>query len=223
VPRALALGTLAVVILYLFLNALYLYVLPVSELAAVRGSVLDVIADRLLGSRAGDIMGIVSIVSLMASISAMVFAGPRVYYAMARDGVFFPSAARVHPVYRTPARSIVAQALWSSLLVLSGSATALTTYTGFSITLFNGVAVAALFVLRWREPNAPRPYSTWGYPVVPGLFVVVCAVIVGNALWTDLGRPLVAGAALGPSAAGLLIIAMGLPLYAWFTRRAAAA
>lgn len=221
VPRALALGTVAVVVLYFFLNALYLYVLPVQDLAAVRGSVLDVIADRLLGSRAGDIMGVVSIVSLLASISAMVFAGPRVYYAMARDGVFFAAAAEVHPAYRTPARSIVAQALWSSLLVLTGSANALTTYTGFSITLFNGVAVAALFVLRRRDPGAPRPYSTWGYPVVPGLFVAVCGVIVANALWTDLGRPLLAGASLGPSAAGLLIIALGLPLYAWFTRRAA--
>jgi APA family basic amino acid/polyamine antiporter len=222
VPRALALGTVAVVILYFFLNALYLYVLPVGDLAAVRGSVLDVIADRLLGSRAGDIMGVVSIVSLLASISAMVFAGPRVYYAMARDGVFFPAAARVHPAYRTPAIAIVAQALWSSLLVLTGSANALTTYTGFSITLFNGVAVAALFVLRWREPEAPRPYSTWGYPVVPGVFVAVCALIVVNALWTDLGRPVLSGQSLGPSAAGLLIIALGLPLYAWFTRRAAA-
>ena len=109
VPRALALGTLAVVVIYLLLNALYLYVLPVGELAAVRGSVLDVIADRLLGTSAGNIMGVVSIVSLLASISAMVFAGPRVYYAMARDGMFFPAAARVHPRYRTPATSIVAQ------------------------------------------------------------------------------------------------------------------
>ena len=218
VPKALALGTLAVVVIYLLLNTLYLYVLPVGELAAVRGSVLDVIADRLLGSRAGDIMGVVSIVSLLASISAMVFAGPRVYYAMARDGVFFPAAAKVHPTYRTPATSIVAQALWSSLLVLTGSATALTTYTGFSIILFNGVAVAALFVLRRREPNAPRPYSTWGYPVVPAIFVAVSAVIVANALWTDLIQPLAAGTQVGPSAAGLLIIALGLPLYAWFTR-----
>ena len=95
VPRAFALGTLAVVAIYLLLNLLYLYVLPVGELAQVRGSVLDVIADRLLGARAGDIMGLVSIVSLAASISAMTFAGPRVYYAMARDGLFFSSAARV--------------------------------------------------------------------------------------------------------------------------------
>ncbi len=222
VPRALALGTLVVVVIYFLLNALYLYVLPVGELAAVRGSVLDVIADRLLGTSAGNIMGIVSIVSLLASISAMTFAGPRVYYAMARDSMFFPAASRVHPRYRTPATSIVAQGLWSTVLVLSGSANALTTYTGFSITLFSGVAVAALFVLRQREPNAPRPYSTWGYPVVPAIFVAVSALIVGNALYTDLIAPLASGQPMGPSAAGLLIIALGLPLYWWFTRGTAA-
>ena len=168
-------------------------------------------------------MGMVSIISLLASNSAMIFVGPRVYYAMARDGMFFPEAARVHPTYRTPATAIIAQAIWTTLLIVTGSGSALTTYTGFSILLFNGVAVAALFVLRWREPNAPRPYSTWGYPVVPALFVGVCAVIVANALWTDLGAPLMRGTSMGPSAAGLLIIGLGLPLYAWFTRRSVAA
>lgn len=222
VPKALALGTIAVVVIYLLLNALYLFVFPVGELAAIRGSVLDVIADRLLGSWAGNVMGLVSVISLTASNSAMILVGPRVYYAMARDGVFFPSAARVHPTYRTPATAIVAQGVWTTLLILTGSGSALTTYTGFSILLFNGVAVAALFVLRRREPDAPRPYSAWGYPVVPAVFVAVCALIVANALWTDLGRPLTEGTALGPSAAGLLIIALGLPLYAWFTRRSAA-
>ena len=96
VPRALAIGTLAVVTIYVLLNLLFLYVMPVGQLAAVKGSVMDVVADRLLGPRAGDIMAVVSIVSIAASISAMVFAGPRVYYAMARDGVFFKSR-RAHP------------------------------------------------------------------------------------------------------------------------------
>jgi APA family basic amino acid/polyamine antiporter len=126
VPRALALGTAAVIAIYVLLNLLYLFVLPVGELAQVRGSVLDVIADRLLGRIAGDVMGIVSIISIAASISAMTFAGPRVYYAMARDGMFVAAAARVHTRYKTPAVSIVAQAVWSGLLVLSGSAATLT-------------------------------------------------------------------------------------------------
>jgi len=219
-PRSLAIGTLAVIVIYLLLNTLYLFVMPVGELAKVHGSVLDVMADRLLGAAAGDIMGVVSIVSLLASISAMTFAGPRVYYAMSRDGLFFRSAGQVHPVYRTPARSIVAQGVWSTLLVLSGGATALTTYTGFAITLFNGIAVLALFVLRRREPDAPRPFRTFGYPLAPGLFAVVSLLIVANALWTDLVGPLLRGVPPGPSAAGLLVIALGLPLYAWFTRSA---
>lgn len=218
VPRALAIGTLAVVVVYLLLNLLYLYVVPVGQLAAVQGSVLDVIADRLLGQSAGDIMGLVSIVSLAASISAMVFAGPRVYYAMARDGVFFRRAAEVHPRFKTPAASIVAQAAWATLLVLSGGGNALLTYTGFAVVLFSGIGAAALFVLRRREPDAPRPFSALGYPVVPAIFVLASLAIVISALWTDLAVPLMTGSEFGPSAAGLLVIALGLPVYAWFTR-----
>jgi basic amino acid/polyamine antiporter, APA family len=219
VPRALALGTLAVVAIYFLLNLLFLYVLPVGELAKVQGSVLDVIADRLLGIRAGDIMGIVSIVSIAASISAMTFAGPRVYYAMARDGLFFRGAAKVHPTYKTPATSIIAQALWSGLLVLSGGANALTTYTGFAVVLFAGFAVLSLFVLRQQEPNAPRPFRAWGYPLAPAIFTVASLAIVLNALWNDLIVPIQTSAAWGPSAAGLIIIGLGIPLFYFFNSR----
>ena len=219
VPLALALGTLAVIAVYFLLNLLFLYVLPVGELAKVQGSVLDVIADRLLGTMAGNVMGIVSIVSIAASISAMVFAGPRVYYAMARDGLFFKGAARVHPRYHTPATSIVAQAIWSGLLVLSGGAQALTTYTGFSVVLFAGIAVLSLFVLRQREPDAPRPFKAWGYPIAPAIFTIASALIVGNALWNDLLVPIQTGAPWGPAAAGLLIIGLGVPIYFFFSSR----
>jgi basic amino acid/polyamine antiporter, APA family len=213
VPRALALGTAAVIAVYVLLNLLYLFVLPVGQLAQVKGSVLDVIADRLLNQMAGNVMGLVSIISLAASISANIFAGPRVYFAMARDGFFLPAAARVHPRFKTPAAAIVAQAVWSGLLVLTGSGSALTTYTGFAVILFAGVAVGALFVLRRREPDAPRPFRAWGYPVAPALFTITSALIVVNALWTDLLRPLTTGGSWGPAAAGLVVIALGLPVY----------
>lgn len=209
VPLALALGTGAVVVIYLLLNALYLYVLPANELAAVSGSVLDVVADRLLGSAAGDTMGIVSIVSLLASISAMTFAGPRVYFAMARDGLFFRSAATIHPRYRTPAVAIIAQAAWSSVLVLSAQAQTLLTYTGFAIILFSGVAVVALFVLRWKQPDAERPFRAWGYPIAPGVYVMASALILANGLYT----------APGPTGAGALVILAGLPVYVLFRKR----
>jgi len=211
-PLALALGTAVVIAIYVLLNALYLYVLPIDGLAAVKGSVLDVIADRLLGARAGDIMGVVSLISLAASISAMTIAGPRVYYAMARDRVFFAPAATLHPRYHTPAISIAAQAVWSSVLVVSGSADALIRYTGFAVVLFSGVAVAALFVLRSHDQVA-RPFTTWGYPVTPAVFAGAMFAIVVNAVYRD---PV-------PSGAGILIIAAGIPVYGLFALRARSA
>ncbi len=209
VPRALALGTSAVIAIYLLLNALYLYVIPAGELAAIKGSVLDVLADRLLGSAAGNIMGVVSIVSLAASISAMTFAGPRVYYAMARDGLFFARAAVVHARYRTPAAAIRAQAIWSSLLVLTATADALVTYTGFAIVLFSGVAVIALFVLRRKAPAAERPFRAWGYPIAPAIYAIASVLILVNGLYR----------APRQTGAGALIIAVGFPVYAMLRRR----
>ena len=209
VPRALLMGTISVIIIYALLNLLYLYAIPVGELAAVKGSVFDFIGERMLGARAGDILAVVAIISLAAGLNAWTFAGPRIYYAMARDGVFFPAAAQVHPKFKTPHTSIIAQALWTSILILTGSLDALANYVGFAIILFAGIAVAAVFVLRAREPNAPRPYKTLGYPIAPAIFVLTSLAIVLNALYRD---PRQFGL-------GLLVIASGIPLYLWLTRR----
>lgn len=209
VPLALAAGTVAVTVIYLLMNVLFLYVMPIGELAAVQGSVLDVVADRLLGVRAGDVMGVVSIISLAAGINAFTFAGPRVYFAMARDGLFFRSAGRVHPKFKTPAASIAAQAAFAVLLVLTGSLDALANYVGFAITLFLGLAVAAVFVLRSREPDAPRPFKALGYPVTPAIFVLACVAIVINAFYSDLTRTLI----------GTGIILAGIPLFLIFRSR----
>ena len=209
VPRALLMGTIGVIIIYALLNLLYLYAIPVGELAAVKGSVFDFIGERMLGARAGDILAVVAIISLAAGINAWTFAGPRIYYAMARDGVFFPAAAKVHPKFKTPHTSIIAQALWTSILILTGSLDTLANYVGFAIILFAGIAVAAVFVLRAREPNAPRPYKTLGYPIAPAIFVLTSLAIVLNALYRD---PRQFGL-------GLLVIASGIPLYLFLTRR----
>jgi APA family basic amino acid/polyamine antiporter len=139
----------------------------------------------------------------------MTFAGPRVYYAMARDGLFFQATANIHPRYRTPAVAIVAQAVWSSLLVLTGSASTLTRYTGFAVVLFSGIAVSALFVLRRREPAAPRPFRAVGYPVAPAVFILASFAMVINAIYSD----------PRPAGAGLVLICAGIPLYLWLTRR----
>jgi APA family basic amino acid/polyamine antiporter len=199
----------AVTVIYLLINVLYLYVIPIDKLAGVQGSVLDVVAEGLLGARAGDIMAVVAIVSLAAGINAWTFAGPRVYFAMARDNAFFKSAARVHPKYKTPAASIIAQALFAIVLILVGSLDSIANYVGFSITLFAGAAVAAVFVLRAREPNAPRPFKVIGYPLTPAIFVLVSLAIVVNAYYSD---PRVTGL-------GTLIILAGIPLYVFFQKR----
>ena len=209
VPLALGLGTVAVTLIYLGLNALYLHVLPVPELASMSGRLLDVVGERLFGVSAGNVLAVFTIVSFCASISAMTLAGPRVYYAMARDGLFLPSAATVHPRFHTPAVAIVAQALWSAVLVSSASLSQLVSYTGFAVVLFSAVAVAALFVLRRREPDAPRPFRAWGYPWAPAIFVVASAVMLVN----EIIRNGVTGLA------GLAIIVAGVPVYFVFARR----
>jgi APA family basic amino acid/polyamine antiporter len=208
-PRALALGTAIVVLVYLAMNAVYLYALPIELMARLELRVIDVAADRLFAGAAAGALTLLSVLITAGTISAMVFAGPRVYYAMARDGLFIPAAANVHPRWRTPVAAIAAQGLWSVVLVLSGTFSQLVSYTGFAIVLFAGIAVAALFVLRWREPDAPRPFRAWGYPVAPLLFTVMSAVMVVNQVQRE----------PGPAAAGLIVIGCGVPIYLLLRRR----
>jgi APA family basic amino acid/polyamine antiporter len=204
VPLALGLGTALVVVVYVLLNILYLYAMPIGELAALPGGrLMDTMAERLFGFAAGNLIAVFTIISIAASVSAMVMAGPRVYYAMARDGLFLPAAAQVHPRFRTPVIAIVAQGIWSGVLVLSGTLSQLVSYTGFAVVLFSGVAVAALFVLRRREPSAERPFSALGYPWAPALFVLASLVMVANEIWRN-------GATAG---AGIAVIAAGVPVY----------
>ena len=208
VPLAMGIGTAAVVVIYLLLNVLYVYALPVAELARVDVRVVDAVADRLFGSAVAAPLAAASAVMIAASISAMILAGPRVYYAMAQDGAFFTAAAKVHPTFRTPMMAIVAQSLWSGVLVLSGTFDQLVEYTGFAVVLFAGIAVTVLFVLRRREPDAERPFKAWGYPFAPLVFTGASFLMVANAIWQSPGTSL----------AGLAIIAAGVPVYFLFWR-----
>lgn len=210
VPLALGIGTGAVVLIYLLLNFLYIYALPVTKLAEVDVRVVDAAADQLFGPAVAAPLAAASVVMIAASISAMVLAGPRVYYAMAQDGQFFTKLAEVHPRFRTPIAAIVAQSAWAGVLVLTGTFDQLVEYTGFAVVLFSGVAVAALFVLRRRKPLAERPFRAWGYPLVPLIFVIASALMVFNAIWRSPGT----------SAAGLSIIAAGVPMFFMFRWRA---
>jgi APA family basic amino acid/polyamine antiporter len=221
VPIALGMGTLVVVLLYLGLNLLYVYALPVDQivaLAAKDAPIANAAADQLLGPTVASLIGGLAVLILLSSLSAMTVAGPRVYFAMARDGVFFSGLARVHPRFHTPWIAIIGQTVWSSLLVLlnwtsPASATGfrnldLPSYTGFAVLLFSGFAVSAVFVLRWRYPNEPRPFRTWGYPVAPAIFTIASLAITVFAI---VGRQ-------RESLVGLLLMLAGVPFYLFFMR-----
>ena len=203
VPRALAIGTATVMVVYVSLNMLYLYAMPIAELAEQEVHIGNAAVERLFSPGVAGLWDGASIIMIAASISAMVLAGPRVYFAMARDGLFFKAAGQVHSRFRTPAVAIVAQGVWSGLLVLSGTFDQLVEYTGFTVLLFAGIAVMALFVLRWRHPSEVRPFRAWGYPAAPLFFVVASFLIVVNAIRES----------PGPSGYGLAIIVAGVPLY----------
>jgi len=211
VPRALLIGTVGTVALYLALNALYLRVVPQEQfLSGV--AVGEIAAERLFGPAAAVLFAVVAVVILLSSLSAMTTAGPRVYFAMARDGAFVPAAARVHPRFRTPAIAIIAQAAWSSLLVLSGTFEQLLTYTGFGVILFSALAVLSLFFVR-RTPTQAEVFKAWGYPWAPALFCLVGFAIVVNTFVDPQGRNV--------ALAGVGVMAAGIPIY-WWVKKATA-
>jgi basic amino acid/polyamine antiporter, APA family len=204
IGRALLTGTSIIVGLYAVLNALYLYAIPP---AAMQNAVNvgDVAAQALFGVGRNFITPAL-IIALLGAISAMTIAGPRVYFAMARDGAFVPSFARTSARFGTPALAIVLQALWSIVLVTAGGFEQILMYTGFAILLCSGAAVAGLFVVQRRELRShPR---LWLKMLAPAAFVVACAAIVVNAV---AGAPKIA-------LVGALLIAAGLPVFIWSRR-----
>ena len=209
VLRALVPGTVIVIVLYLALNALYLRALPPAQLSGNAAAAYGA-AEALFGEAGGLIVTPLVVLALTSSISAMVVTGPRVYFAMARDGSFPRVFGRLGDRAPVPTFAIAAQAAWSAVLVLTGTFAQLLTYTGFAVVLFAGVAVAGLFVLRHRHPDAVRPFRVPGYPVVPAVFIAASAAMVVHAVW---GAP-------GPALAGALCIAAGVPLFRWWSRRA---
>jgi basic amino acid/polyamine antiporter, APA family len=202
VMRALALGTAAVIAIYLLANLAYLRVLSIPEIAA-SGHVGASAAERTLGAMGGRLVSAIILISILGTLNGCFLTTPRVYFAQAADGLFFRRFAEIHPRYQTPAFAIVAQAVWSIALVLTGSYESLIDYALFAMWLSYGVMVGAVLVLRRTRPDAPRPYRMWGYPVTPLLFLAVTAWFLGNMLVT---KP-------GPSLASLGLMATGLP--AW--------
>jgi APA family basic amino acid/polyamine antiporter len=180
--RANVLGVIAVIVVYVGLNVLYLRVLPIGALAASHAVAADV-ARALAGDSGGRLVAALIVVSSLGWLSVIVFTGPRLYYAMARDGLFFKRAATLHPRYRTPAFSLWFQACVAILLVLANSYDALLGYVVFADWLFFALAAAGLFVLRRKMPSQADSFRVPGHPVTTGLFLLVAVGIVANSFF----------------------------------------
>jgi APA family basic amino acid/polyamine antiporter len=209
-PRGLILGTLAVMALYILLNLVYLRALPTAGMAATP-RIGETAAAVLFGPRAARLVSLVVLVSTFGCLSSTILYSSRIYLPMAADGLFFRSLATVDPRYRTPVRSLWAQTAWSVLLTVSGTYEQLYTYVIFSSVVFHAATAAAVFVFRRRLPDAPRPYRTWGYPVVPALFILACLLLIGNTLFE---KPV-------ESLLGLGLLALGVPAFLIFRARSA--
>jgi len=207
IPRALVIGTLVVTGVYVAMNAVYLYVLPLDTVATSTRVAAD-LADALLGFGGGAVMAGIVMFSTFGALAGIVLAGPRVYYAMAQDGMLFRWMGAIHPRYRTPYRAIVLQAIWSSLLVLTGTYRALFTRVIYTEWIFFALLALGLVLVR-RRTDVRRRYSAFGYPVLPVLFALASLAIVANQLITNTKESLV----------GLGFVAVGIPVYALWGRR----
>jgi APA family basic amino acid/polyamine antiporter len=209
-PRALLLGTLGVTLIYALATGAYLHVLPIERAAAVPDQrIAAEVASLVLGPIGLTLIAAAILISTAGCDNGLILSGPWLYYAMAKDGLFFRTAAQLSERHGMPARSLIYQAAWSCLLVLSGSFGSrgaqlysdLLTFTAFASLLFNALTVVGLFVLRRHAPNLPRPYRVPGYPLVPALFLAVAAFFL---IFIAAGDPRNAGLGLATIAAGLV-------------------
>jgi len=208
IPRALTLGIVIVTTCYVALNAVYFYVLPLDKVEQSPRIAADV-ATRLLGRRGGGAISALVMFSVFGAMTGSILAEPRVYFAMARDGLLFKWIGVVHPKFRTPHRAIVLQAIWASILVSSGTYRQLFTRVIFTEWTFFAMMAGGIFLLR-RRPDYTPVYRVWGYPWTPIVFVVASATIVVNRL---IVQPI-------DSAIGLGIVALGVPVYYLWAQRA---
>jgi APA family basic amino acid/polyamine antiporter len=207
-PRSMIFGMLLVGVIYLAINTVYLYALPIAGIAA-ETTVARGAAVSMFSSGAARWLSLMIAVSCFGAMASCVMTGARVYYAMAEDGVFFKTLAKVHPRWRTPVWSLVIQGVWSAALALSGRYDQLFTYVMFMMVLSYVLTVAALFVLRRKQPNTLRPYLCAGYPWVPGLYVLLGSIWFFNVIFE---RPKEALAGIG-------IVALGVPFYFYWRRQ----
>ena len=209
-PRAYILGTLALTAIYLLVNVGYVFTLSLPEMAG-ETRIAEKAMTALIGAGGASFIAAVVVVSTLGCNVAGTIAMSRACFAMANDGLFFKTVAAVHPVYRTPHVAIGLTCVWSALLAVSGSYNQLMAYVTFVSLMFGTLAGVGIFRLRRTHASVPRPYRTWGYPMVPVLFAAGSLLLVVNTL---VERP-------AESLIGLVLVALGLPMYwRWSRERA---
>ena len=201
-PLALIGGTLLVLIVYVLVDLAYFHVLPTSQILGTRTVASDA-ARRFLGNAGGAFVAVGVMISAFASLNGSILAGSRIPYATARAGLFPAALASVNPRFHTPTVSLVGQAIIAGLFTLTGQYQSLYTKVIFSEFLFYALCTAGVFVLRRREPDLPRPYRTWGYPLVPALFVILSVFLLVNTFWQQ----------RADSMWGVVLVGSGIPAY----------
>jgi APA family basic amino acid/polyamine antiporter len=207
-PRSLILGTVAVIATYLLINVAYFYVLSPAQVGASHRVAADMMS-RVYGGPAAAAVSVAVLISIFAALNGSILSGARVPYAMARDGLFFRIAARVHEKYHTPGNSMILLCGWSCVVVLSGWYDDLYNFVIFGNWILYLMTAVSVFVLRKKRPDVERPYHVIGYPIVPVLFVAVAAFLLISTIQT---RP-------RESLMGLGLMALGVPFYLYWTKR----
>lgn len=212
-PLALIGGITTVTALYVGINAVYFYVLTPTEVASVSAasSVATEVATRFLGSTATSVMAAAMAMSVFGTLQIVTMSNARIPYAMSRDGLLFPGLGALSAGTHVPVRAILAQSAWAGVLILSGSFDTLTDYAVFAMLLFVALSASSVFIFRRTVPDADRPYRTWGYPVVPGAFLLVAGWLLVNTLLT----------APRQAFSGLFLMMLGLPFYFYWSRQKA--
>jgi len=201
-PMALSLGVGLAIAIYVLANLAYLRVLPVGEIATT-ARVGALAAERTMGTAGGAFVSFTILMSIVGAINGWALTAPRIYFAQARDGLFFQQCAAIHPRFQTPYVSILMFGTWSALLALTGTYETLASYAMYAAWVFYGLTAMAVLVLRRAQPDRPRPYRMSGYPATLVVFVAVAFGFVVN---TFIATP-------GPAIVGTLLIGAGVPAY----------
>ncbi|HRP02564.1 MAG TPA: amino acid permease [Candidatus Kapabacteria bacterium] len=218
IPLALIVGTIIVIAVYIAINLAYLYVLPIEVMAQSRLVAADM-ANMAIGGIGGAVVAALVMVSTFGTSNGTIMVSARVYYSMSKNGLFFDKFGKAHPKYHTPANALILQAVWSSILVFSGSFDDLTDMLIFVSWIFYAFGALGVFVLRKKMPDAPRPYKVPGYPYLPAIFVIFAFGFVFLTLYEDISNFINGKSEMINSTFGLILTALGIPLYYYFKRK----